>query len=128
MLREISGTRQGSEDICRRWFSSGAMDLVAWLDRKNGLVAFHLCYDKLHAERAVVWRGESKVLAHLCVDDGESMPGKYKSSPILMASKKLPLHEVREKFLLESSELPPVILADVLAHLDAGKAIDKEDL
>ena len=39
----------------------------------------------------------------------------------------VPLQRVREKFLLEATELPPVILADVLARLDAGEAVDRED-
>lgn len=128
MLREISDIRQSSADIRKRWFSSDAMDLVVWLDQSNGLVAFHLCYDKPHAERAIVWRGKSRALAHLCVDDGESEPGRYKASPILTEAVKLPLGVIREKLLLESSELPPVILADVLARLDAGEAIDRGDL
>jgi hypothetical protein len=128
VLREIADIKQGPADICKRWFSSDAMDLVVWLDQCNGLVAFHLCYDKAHSEHAIVWRGKGKVLAHHSVDDGESEPGKYKASPILTEAKKLPLKVIREKLLLESSELPPVILADVLARLDTGEAIDWDDL
>lgn len=128
MLREISSIRQNLDEPNKRWFSSASMDLVAWFDDDDVLVAFHLCYDKSHAERAVVWRQRGTRLEHLVVDDGESTPGKHKASPILTAEHRLPLQRVREKLLLESSELPPVILADVLARLDAGEAIDKEDL
>lgn len=128
VLKEIADIKQGSSDIRKRWFSSDAVDLVVWLDQYNGLVAFHLCYDKSHSERAIVWRGKGKVLVHHSVDDGESEPGKYKASPILIEATKLPLKIIREKLLLESSELPPVILADVLARLDIDEAIDRDEL
>ena len=128
MLREISDVQQNPANLCKRWFSSDAMDLVVWLDQDNRLVAFHLCYDKPHFERAIVWRGRSTALLHHCVDDGESELGKFKASPIMTEGKRLPLKVVREQLLLESSELPPIILADVLARLDTGEAIDKEDL
>ena len=127
VLTEISDIQQGPPGLLKRWFSSAAMDLVVWLDHDNRLVAFHLCYDKSHSERAIVWRGKSKALLHCCVDDGESEPGKYKASPVMTEGKKLPLKRVREQLLRESSELPPVILADVLARLDTGEAIDRDD-
>jgi hypothetical protein len=125
MLREISSTRQNQDEPRKRWFSSASMDLVAWFDDDDVLVAFQLCYDKSHAERAVVWRQSGTRLECLIVDDGESVRGKHKASPILMAESRLSLSHVREKLLLESSELPSVILADVLARLDAGDAIEK---
>ena len=128
MLREIPDTRQDPSHLHKRWFSSAAMDLMVWPDQDSRLVAFQLCYDKPHAERAVIWRRHGVGLEHLTVDDGESTPGKHKASPILTAGHHLSLQCVRGKLLLESSELPPVILADVLARLDAGEAIDKEDL
>lgn len=128
MLREISSTRQNPDEPRKRWFSSTSMDLVAWFDDDDVIVAFQLCYDKSDAERALVWSRRDARLAHLVVDDGESRAGKHKASPLLISGKHLPLQRVREKLLLESSELPPVILADVLARLDAGEAIDKDDL
>ena len=128
MLREISSTRQNPDEPRKRWFSSASMDLVAWFDDNDVLVAFQLCYDKSRDERAVVWRQRGARLEHLVVDDGESAPGKHKASPILTIKNRLPLQKVRERLLLESSELPAVILADVLARLDAGEAIDKDDL
>lgn len=128
MLREISTTRQRPDEPRKRWFSSASMDLVTWFDDDEELVAFQLCYDKHHAECAVIWRRSGTRLEHLVVDDGESTPGKHKASPILTGGHRLSLRRVREKLLLESSELPPVILADVLARLDTGEAIDKEDL
>lgn len=128
MLREISATRQNPDEPRKRWFSSASMDLVTWFDDDEVLVAFQLCYDKSHSERAVIWRRSGTRLEHLAVDDGESTPGKHKASPILTAGQRLSLQRVREKLLLEASELPPVILADVLARLDTGEAIDKEDL
>lgn len=128
MLREIGATRQSPDEPRKRWFSSASMDLVAWFDDDEVLVAFQLCYDKPHSERAVIWRRSGTRLEHLVVDDGESTPGKHKASPILTTGQRLSLQRVREKLLLEASELPPVILADVLARLDTGEAIDKEDM
>ena len=128
MLREISSTRQNPDEPRKRWFSSASMDLVTWFEGDDVLVAFQLCYDKSDAERALVWSRRGTRLEHLAVDDGESTPGKHKASPLLVSGHHLPLQRVREKLLLESSELPPVILADVLARLDAGEAVDKDDL
>lgn len=128
MLREIISTRQNPDEPRKRWFSSASMDLVAWFDDDDVMVAFQLCYDKPHAERALVWSRRDARLEHLVVDDGESTPGKHKASPLLIEGKHLPLQRVREKLLLESSELPPVVLADVLARLDTGEAIDKDEL
>jgi len=99
-----------------------------WSEPDGHVSSFQLCYDKSHSERAVIWRRSGTRLEHLAVDDGESTPGKHKASPILTAGQRLSLQRVREKLLLEASELPPVILADVLARLDTGEAIDKEDL
>lgn len=127
MLREINAVRQNPNEPHKRWFSSASLDLVAWFDDSDVLVGFQLCYDKSSAERAVVWRRSGQRLEHMTVDDGESALGKHKASPILAASRRLPLQRVREKFLLEATELPPVILADVLARLDAGEAVDRED-
>ena len=128
MLREISSTRQNPDEPRKRWFSSASMDLVAWFDNDDVLIAFQLCYDKSDAERAVVWRRHGAGLKHHAVDDGESIPGKHKASPILTDGRRLPLQRVRERLLLESSEVPPIILADVLARLDAGETIDEKSL
>jgi hypothetical protein len=127
MLREISSTRQHPDEPRKRWFSSASMDLVTWFDGDDVLVAFHLCYDKPHAERAVVWGQQGARLEHLVVDDGEATPGKHKASPVMITGSYLPLQRVREKLLLEAAELPPVILADVLARLDTGEAVEGSD-
>ena len=126
MLREITAVRQDPAEPRKRWFSSATMDLVAWFDDGDVLVAFQLCYDKGHAERVLIWRQGSSRLEHRSVDDGESTPGKHKASPILTDAQSFSQRQVRERLLLESSCLPPAILTDLLAHLDPGEETDME--
>lgn len=93
MLKEISNPRQIQGEPCRRWFTSDTADLVVWFDSNDEVIAFQLCYDKPHAERAVTWRAEARGLSHMAVDDGEAVGMGHKASPILVPD----VHGVRSR-------------------------------
>jgi hypothetical protein len=114
-LRELRDTRQVAGEPRRRWFSSPDLDLIVWLNDEDQLVGFQLCYDKSRAERALTWR-LGRGYDHMGVDDGESGPGQYKSTPILVADGFFDRERVAGLFL-ESSEGVPQDIRDTVADL-----------
>jgi hypothetical protein len=105
VLREIIPTRQVRGEPRRRWFSSPRCDLIVWLGEDTAPVAFQLCYDKGHDERALTWdaRGGS---AHSGVDAGEDRPMRYKSAPVLVPDRRFDAPRVAELFRRQSAEVP----------------------
>lgn len=119
-LREITHTRQVPGEPRRRWFSSDALDLVVWFGDDGGIVGFQLCYDKLHAERALTWWARGHRLQHMAVDDGEPGGMRHKSSPVLVPDGVLDASKVLADFRAAAHELPPAIVAVVVAQLGNG--------
>lgn len=97
MLREMASVRQIPDEPQRRWFSDEHFDLVIWTGEHGDIVGFQLCYDRAHAERALTWRVASG-FSHSAVDDGENRPGRYKSTPILVADGAFDAETVAAKF------------------------------
>lgn len=83
MLKEVPNARQVPGDARRRLFLSDEMDLTVWYDGAGDVLGFELCYDKGTGERAVRWHRD-RGFVHQKVDDGESRPGRYKATPILV--------------------------------------------
>ena len=98
MLREIASVRQIPDEPRRRWFSDEHFDLVVWNDEQGGVIGFQLCYDRAHAERALTWHADTG-FSHNAVDDGESRPSRYKSTPILVADGEFDPQTVAATFL-----------------------------
>ena len=117
-LRELRDTRQVEGEPRRRWFSSPDLDLIVWLDERDELVGFQLCYDKLRGERALTWRA-GRGYDHMGVDDGESGPGQYKSTPILVADGFFDRPRVAGIFLASSESVPQRIRETVTNLLNA---------
>jgi len=97
MLREMTSVRQIPDEPRRRWFSDEHFDLVIWIGENGNILGFQLCYDRTHAERALTWRMESG-FSHNAVDTGENRPGRYKSTPILVADGSFDAETVAAKF------------------------------
>lgn len=119
-LREITHTLQVAGDPRRRWFSSDALDLVVWLGDGDEIAGFQLCYDKLHAERALTWWADGSPASHMAVDDGENTGIHHKSSPVLVPDGALDAPKVLADFRAAAGELPPAIVAVVVAQLGNG--------
>jgi hypothetical protein len=82
MLREIKKTSQRRGEPKRRWFSGSEIDLYVWVNEDNEIVSYQLTYNKLHAEKALVWN-VTEGFSHLGVDD-QLHPGKHPGSPLLV--------------------------------------------
>ncbi|MEK6743261.1 MAG: hypothetical protein AABZ15_06615 [Nitrospirota bacterium] len=104
MLKEILDVRQVPGDARRRVFFSGELDLTVWLDERDGILGFELCYDKGKNERAVRWSREAGFL-HQKVDDGENRPGRYKSTPILVPDGMFPAKKISRLFQDSSRDM-----------------------
>ncbi len=81
-LREIGHVRQYEDEPYRRWYQCSDMDLIVWTVADARVVAFQLCYDTLHGEKALVW-SEDNGFAHHGVDDGEDLPTRN-MTPIMV--------------------------------------------
>jgi hypothetical protein len=104
MLREFPNVRQIDGESKRRWFSDEYFDLIVWLDEKEDIVGFQLCYDIFKSQHALTWRKESGFTHHR-VDDGENRPGKLKASPVLVSDGYFEYKEIAEKFKIASPSI-----------------------
>lgn len=102
---EVSKVRQIPGESTRRWFSSAEFDLIVRCDEGSGFLGFELCYDKPLHEHAIVY-SEADGFRHMVVDDGEQRPGKYKSSPMLLADGLFDASRVYAAFVAASVDLP----------------------
>lgn len=108
MLKEVLDARQVAGDARRRVFFSEKLDLTVWLDDRDGIVGFELCYDKEKNERAVRWSREKGFL-HQKVDDGENRPGRYKATPILVPDGAFPVKKISRLFQDNSRDIDRTI-------------------
>lgn len=114
-LREIPLARQHAGEPRRRWFTSSGMDLFVWVDDDGRPTGFQLCYDKGSREHALSW-AEGKGFSNMAVDGGESRPGRYKGSPILVTDGAVDTQGILEQFRREAAELP----VEIVQMVEAG--------
>jgi hypothetical protein len=115
MLREIR-TGEASRDVRRRWFVDDYFELLVWLDDKQDLEGFQLCYDRGRHERAVTWT-RTGGLKHVTVDQGESSPLKNQT-PLLYCGGNLDKGTVLERFHAASRLIPRAIAEFVEQKID----------
>ncbi len=115
-MQEIIKVRQIAGEASRRWFTSGDFDLIVWLAEDGRPTGFELCYDKRRHERSIVWQAAGG-FRHMAVDDGEQRPGKYKSTPLLVADGVFEARRVRQQLAAVAGELPAEIACFVLQVL-----------
>jgi len=116
MLREFRNVRQIEGESKRRWFSDEYFDLIVWLDEKEDIVGFQLCYDIFKSQHALTWRKESGFTHHR-VDDGESRPGKPKASPVLVPDGYFESKAIAEKFKHASTTIEARIATFIYEQL-----------
>lgn len=115
-LREIPLARQHPGEPRRRWFTSSGMDLFVWVDDAGKPTGFQLCYGKSSREHALSW-AEGKGFSNMAVDGGESRPGRYKGSPILVTDGAVDTQRILEQFRREAALLPEEIVQMVEARV-----------
>jgi hypothetical protein len=116
MLREITRITQVDGDPKRRWFLDEDFDLLVWLNEKDAIIGFQLCYDKSSYQRAVTWEADTG-FQHNRVDDGENRPGRYKSAPILVMDGYFENRLIAELFKKSSEKIDEKIAAFVYEKL-----------
>jgi hypothetical protein len=104
MLREIQA-RQLPGEPARRWFTSPDIDLFVWLGADGAPTGFQLCYDKQQREHALTWTLAAG-FTHMGVDGGESRPGRYKGTPILVANGSIDFAGILGQLRAEASAVP----------------------
>jgi hypothetical protein len=105
VLHEIKDVRQERGAGRRRWFESDGLDLVVWLDARNVISGFQLCYDLGRGEHALTWRPDAG-FAHHAVDQGDATPLKNEA-PVLVPEGGVPWADVARLFDERSGELEP---------------------
>jgi hypothetical protein len=93
------------------------LDLIVRISDTGEFIGFELCHDKLWQERARSWSA-SGGFNHMAVDSGESRPGKYKETPILVPDGTCGMGHVYSAFLDASRSLPADVAGFVLGVLD----------
>lgn len=116
MLNEILAKQQSTLNTKKRWFSCQDMDLFIWFD-KGTPIRFLLSYDKQTTEHAIRWTQDIG-FQHFQVDDGESTPGRYKQSPLLLRLRnEFDAFSVARHFLANSYQMDTHISDFIYAHL-----------
>jgi hypothetical protein len=108
MLREIPA-RQLEGEPARRWFTSPDIDLFVWLGDDGSPSGFQLCYDKQAREHALTWT-KAGGYSHMAVDGGESRPGRYKGTPILIANGVIDVDNILGQLRQQGAAIPPEYL------------------
>ncbi len=116
MLREQADVEQIPGEKRRRWFSDDYFDLIVWETEYGEMVGFQLCYDKGKDEHALTWFRETD-LRHNRVDDGESPPLQYKSTPILVPDGSYDAPALAQEFLQRSALIDPRVASVVHERL-----------
>ncbi len=107
MLNERSKVSQNDENSRRRWYWNDRIDLIIWYDlTMNDIQGFQLCYRLDEEEKAFTWR-EGAAPQYTKIDGGETLPTKYKQSPILLADGPADTGLLLEMFLRESQNIEP---------------------
>lgn len=119
MLYELQFIKQVAGENRRRWFTSAGMDLIIWINQQDQPVNFELCYDKHFQEKSLRWSAQSHT--HALIDNGENIPGRYKSSPIHCTSSALDASKLRDLFEVESQLIPEPLRLFVLHALTLAR-------
>lgn len=116
MLKEISDLTQSSDDLNRRWFSDGDLDLYVWNNKNDEITEFQISYDKDSDEQVLTWNKGSGLSCHM-VDTGSTGPDKMKSSPILTDESKHNIEIVKNLIMEKGQKLEHDLYDFILSKL-----------
>jgi len=118
VLREITGVRQDSAEVRRRWFQDDYLDLFVWTDRAGALMAFQLAYDRPGDEHLLEWE-HARGYLHRRVDDGRTAEQWGRAAPLLALGKRFPKYRVVGAYDARSAGLEASLRAAVREKLIA---------
>lgn len=121
MLREVKPADETVKSG-RRWFTDDYFELIFWLDEKQDVESFQLCYDRGRNERALTWN-RAQGPRHLIVDQGESSPLKNRT-PVLHEGGSFDREDILSRFARASALLPEKIAKFVKDQIREVPAIE----
>jgi hypothetical protein len=104
MLYEIRNIDQKEKNLKRKWFYDYDLDLLIWLDRKNEIYGFQLCYDKDDNPHALTWFVD-KGFFHNKIDEGDNKIGRRRGSPLLIANGVFDSERIANYFKMNSHDI-----------------------
>jgi hypothetical protein len=117
MLKEISDLSQTTDDLKRRWFSDGNIDLYVWYDNERHIVEFQISYNKDAGERILSWSTASGITCH-GVDSGTAGPYKMKASPVMTEETRKDVVLVRDLVNQSGQKLEHDLFEFILVKLE----------
>lgn len=118
MLKEILQARQVPGEGLRRWFHDETFELIVWYADQVSISGFQICYHTPHGERVLTWTADGGYF-HNKLDDGESVGGRHKMTPILVPDGVFHRDEALAAFDPASHDLDPDIAQLVNEKLTA---------
>ena len=126
MFREITVSKQAGDGPKRRWYQSDYFDLFVFYFRHSvradvkadrEFVGMQLCYDIRRKQRTLEWKKEGGFSHHRVVKGGDTMADHGASASLLEQGGDFDANTVVDRFVRESTTLPPIIRAFVLQKL-----------
>ena len=107
-MREIKPVRQNEGEDFRRWFTDDYWDLYVWIDEKDDISGFQLCYGKPDSEHALTWGRDGKFTHTRISGPGDLHAGNI-MSPILVTDGFFDYRAVSGRFWKDSAGLAPAV-------------------
>ena len=127
MFREITVSKQANDGPKRRWYQSEYFDLFIFYFRHSAradvkadreFVGMQLCYDIRRKQRTLEWKKEGGFSHHKVVKGGgDTMSDHGASASLLEQGGDFDSASVVDRFMRESTTLPPIIRQFVLQKL-----------
>ena len=127
MFREITVSKQANDGPKRRWYQSDYFDLFIFYFRHSAradvkadreFVGMQLCYDIRRKQRTLEWKKEGGFSHHKVVKGGgDTMSDHGASASLLEQGGDFDAASVVDRFMRESTTLPPIIRQFVLQKL-----------
>ena len=139
MFREITVSKQATEGPKRRWYQSDYFDLFIFYFRHSvradvkadrEFVGMQLCYDIRRKQRTLEWKKDGGFSHHRVVKGGDTMADHGASASLLEKGGDFDADTVVDRFMRESTTLPPIVRQFVLQKLaeyaqqNAGTKLD----
>ena len=127
MFREIKVSKQADVGPKRRWYQSDYFDLFIFYFRHSQradvkadreLVGMQLCYDIRRKQRTLEWKKGGGFSHHrVAKGGGDTMSDHGASAALLEQGGAFDANAVIDRFMQESSTLPPIIRQFVMQKL-----------
>jgi hypothetical protein len=115
-IRDIPGDRP------RLWMLDDCLDVIVWFEPDGSIYGFQLCYDKTENEKSITWNHNGHFSYHH-IDSGESDPGDYKKTPVLLVGADFDHRYARDQFLIRSFHIHSRLVDFICEKLNQAYAL-----